>query len=322
MSVDLRAARDRWFAERKEYEKLWRCVVEILGQKLRQEGLFAQVTGRTKETASLLKNMLKKSHTYERVTDKAGARVVVRFRHETETVLRTIEETFEILRKEDKAEALAHNQVGYLGIHYDVRLKTECAPPANASLVRLQCEIQVHTLCQDLWAVMDHELSYKPVLPIPEGLRRQIYLLNALLEIADTNFTAISHEIANLPGAYAMGLLQSLERHFYRFAGETYDPELSQQVFEQIKDLYSADELARLPHLIDQFVETNASRLQATFDQYKDIEDRPVFLFQPEAFLILERLEKDPHILEDTWIRSYPRDELERLCIAWGRPLD
>jgi ppGpp synthetase/RelA/SpoT-type nucleotidyltranferase len=44
---------------------------------------------------------------------------------------------------------------------------------------------------------MDHELSYKPVVPIPEDLRRQIYLLNALLEIADGNFAAISHDIAN-----------------------------------------------------------------------------------------------------------------------------
>lgn len=119
-----------------------------------------------------------------------------------------------------------------------------------------------------------------------------------------------------------MGLLQSLERHFYRFAGEMYDPELSEQVFGQIRDLYSADELARLPHLIDQFVETNASKLKTVFDQYKNIEDRPVFLFQPEAFLILERLERDPHVLEDTWIRRYPREELERLSIAWGQPLD
>ncbi len=54
------------------------------------------------------------------------------------------------------------------------------------------------------------------------------------------------------------------------------------------------------------------------FDQYKNIEDRPVFLFQPEAFLILERLERDPHVLEDIWIRRYPREELERLSIAWG----
>jgi hypothetical protein len=51
-------------------------------------------------------------------------------------------------------------------------------------------------------------------------------------------------------------------------------------------------------------------------------EDRPVFLFQPEAFLILERLEHDPHILEENWVGRYPREELEHLSIAWGRPLD
>jgi hypothetical protein len=50
-------------------------------------------------------------------------------------------------------------------------------------------------------------------------------------------------------------------------------------------------------------------------------EDRPVFLFQPEAFLILERLEHDPHILEENWVGRYPREELEHLSIATMRTI-
>ena len=322
MSISLRADHDRWVAEKDNYENLWQRVVQILKQELRGRGLFAQVTGRTKDTASLLKKLLKKGYAYEMVTDKAGARVVVRFRHETPIVLDVIETSFDVLCKEDKAEALGHNQVGYTGIHYDVRLKNGTLRMGDASLAALQCEIQVHTMCQDLWALMDHEFSYKPVLPIPEDLRRQIYLLNALLEIADKNFAAISQDIANLPGAYAMGLLQTLERHFYRLAGEDYDRELTQQVFEQLKSLYDGAELAELPQLIDRFVDANGSKLQSIFDQYRDIEDRPIFLFQPEAILILERVKHDPHVLEETWVSRYPREELERLCIAWGEPLD
>jgi ppGpp synthetase/RelA/SpoT-type nucleotidyltranferase len=320
--VDLRAARDRWLAERSSYERLLQRVKEILDRRLREEGLVAYVTVRTKDCASLFKKILKKGYDYEKVTDKAAARVIVRFRHEIETVLRVIEASFSILRKENKAEALGHNVVGYSGIHYDVRLKRESVKQGVVDLGSLQCEVQVHTLCLNLWASMDHELSYKPAVPVPEDLKRQIYLLNALLEIADRSFDSISDEIARLPGAYSMGLLQTLEQHFYRFTGESYDSELSRQVIDDLAVLYDSSELDRLSSIVESFVEINATRLESLFNEYKGIEDRPLFLFQPETFLILERLDKDPHVLEEVWTRHYPREELERLGIAWGTPLD
>ena len=321
--MDLAAARERWLAERSVYERLLERVKQILESRLRNEGLLAHVTGRTKGFANLLKKILKKQYKYENVTDKAAARVIVRYRHEIATVLRVIEASFQILRKEDKAEALGHNQVGYYGIHYDVRLKDESTTQRDDVELRdLQCEVQVHTLCLNLWATMDHELSYKPAVPIPEDLRRQIYLLNALLEIADRSFASISTEIAQLPGAYSMGLLQNLEQYFYRFTGEAYDLELSRQVLDDLMRLYDASELDRLQSIVEGFVEANSSKLESLFNEYKDIEDRPLFLFQPEAFLILERLDKNPHVLDEIWTRRYPREELERLSIAWGKPLD
>lgn len=320
MIVDLAKARERWLSEKKSYERLLKAVMQSLEKELRAEGLLAHVTGRPKGLANLLKKFLKKEYDYDRITDKAGARVIVRFRDEIETVCRVIEASFNVLCKEDKAEALGHNQVGYSGIHYDVRLKA--SHEDHAELGSLQCEIQVHTLCLNLWASMDHELTYKPAVPVPEDLRRQIYLLNALLEIADRSFTSVSAEIDRLPGAYSMGLLQNLEQHFYRFTGETYDPELSRQVLDDLSGLYGTDELDKLQSIVESFVETNATRLESLFNDYKDIEDRPLFLYQPEAFLILERLDKDPHTLEEVWTRHYPRQELERLSVAWGKPLD
>jgi ppGpp synthetase/RelA/SpoT-type nucleotidyltranferase len=319
---DLQAARERWLSERSIYEKLLQRVITTLKQQLRTNGMSAPVTGRTKDTPNLLKKLLKKGYGYERVTDKAAARVVVQFRNETEGVLRLVENSFDILRKEDKAEALGHNKVGYSGVHYDVRLKTSTLGVDDTSLSELQCEIQVHTLCQNLWADMDHELGYKPSQPIPDDLRRQIYLLNALLEVADRNFTSISREIAKLPGADAMRLLKSLERHFYRFTGETFDPGLSQQILEHIMSSYESTETPRISSIIEHFVEVNESRLQSVFNAYENIDDRPLLLFQPESFVLLERLQTNPHLLEEVWTQRYPRDELERLGVAWGMPLD
>lgn len=318
----LSADRERWLFERSKYERLVKRVIPILEQKVRSGGIFAHVSGRTKGTSNLLKKLLKKGCDYDKITDKAGVRIAVRFRHEVESVLKLVEDSFDILSKENKAELLGHNKVGYSGVHYDVRLKPQSTGPEDPDIRDLQCEIQVHTLCQTLWAEMDHELSYKPAQPVPEDLRRQIYLLNALLEIADRSFSAINGELAMLPGAFAMGLFQNLERHFYRFTGQGFDPELSQQVLENILLSYDSSELTRLSAIIDEFVAANSSRLQSVFDQYQNIDDRPLLLFQPESFVLLERLERNPHILEEVWIRRYPRDELERLGVAWGKPLD
>ena len=49
---------------------------------------------------------------------------------------------------------------------------------------------------------------------------------------------------------------------------------------------------------------------------------RPLLLFQPESLVLFERLERNPHVLADVWVQRYPREELERLGIAWSKPLD
>jgi ppGpp synthetase/RelA/SpoT-type nucleotidyltranferase len=308
-------------SEQPTYDKLQKRVVAILRERLRSDGIVpVVVSGRAKNLPNLLKKILKKGYGYDRITDKAGARIIVRFRHEVEPVLTLVESSFNILSKEDKAEALGHNTVGYSGVHYDVVLKN---PELEEGAIQaLRCEIQVHTLCQSLWAELDHELSYKPAQPVPEDLRRQIYLLNAQLEIADRSFNAISLEIEKLPGSNAMRLLQSLERHFYRFTGETFDNELSLQVLENILVSYAPDEQNKISVIIENFVEANSTALDRIFNEYQNILDRPLLLFQPESFILFERLEKTPHTLEEIWTNHYPREELERLSIAWGKPLD
>jgi ppGpp synthetase/RelA/SpoT-type nucleotidyltranferase len=319
---ELQTARTRWQSERSNYEILARHVVTTIEKALRSQGMFAHVTWRVKDMASLLKKLLKKGYGYDQVTDKAGVRVVVRFRHEIEAALRLVESSFNIVKKEDKSEKLGHNQVGYSGVHYDVRLQSLTRDQEVAGLATLQCEIQVHSLGQNLWAELDHELAYKPVQPVPDDLRRQIYLLNALLEVVDRNFDSISLEISKLPGADAMRLLQSLERHFYRFTGENFDSELSLQILDHVLSCYDSDELSKIPSIIEDFVESNAARLEFMFDQYEGIDSRPLLLFQPETFVLLERLGKTPHFLEEVWTKTYPREELERLSIVWGTPLD
>jgi ppGpp synthetase/RelA/SpoT-type nucleotidyltranferase len=318
---DLSDARSRWLAEESKYDKLQKRVVAILKKQTRSQGIVPLViSGRAKGMPNLLKKILKKGYSYDRITDKAGARIVVRFRHEVEPALRLVESSFDILSKEDKFDTLGHDKVGYSGVHYGVRLAQ--AEPEEADVRGLQCEIQIHTLCQSLWAEMAHEMSYKPAQPLPEDLLRQVHLLNAQLEIADRSFDAISKETMQLPRAFAMGLLQSLERHFYRFTGERFDSELSLQILDDILMSYDPDDRSRVAFIIEDFVESNSTKLQSIFTDYENIADRPLLLFQPESLVLFERLDRSPHTLEEVWVQRYPREELERLGIAWSKPLD
>lgn len=318
---DLADARSRWLSEESKYDKLQKRVVAIIKTQTRFQGIVPLlISGRAKGMPNLLKKILKKGYSYNRITDKAGARIVVRFRHEVEPALKLVESSFDILSKEDKFDTLGHDKVGYSGVHYDVRLRE--AESEEADVRGLQCEIQVHTLCQSLWAEMSHEMSYKPAQPLPEDLLRQIYLLNAQLEIADRSFDAISKETMQLPGAFAMGLLRSLERHFYRFTGESFDSELSLQVLDSVLMAYDPADQKRVSFIIEDFVESNWTKLQSVFTEYENIVDRPLLLFQPESLVLFERLESNPHMLEEVWVQRYPREELERLGIAWSKPLD
>jgi len=123
VTSDLHSARQRWLTEKARYAALSDCVVDILKAECKRAGLFAWITGRSKDTASLLKKLAKKEANYEDLTDKAGARVVVRFREGLTLAEAVVEQSFKVIRREDKTEKLGHNRVGYQAIHYDTVLR-------------------------------------------------------------------------------------------------------------------------------------------------------------------------------------------------------
>lgn len=322
MSANLQAGRERHLREKEFFEKLGVLVSDDLRMRVRREGILASITHRSKDTASLLKKMLRKDHQYDRVTDKTGVRVVLRYRNEVDIVSKIVEEAYEIIKREDKAEILGLSDVSYRGVHYDVRPRPVPEDIAKAiGIENATCEIQLHTLCQSLWAQIGHELAYKPPIPVPQELSREIYLLNALLEVADRSFSRIRDTVRGLPGAEAMEMVHHLEKHFYKYAGVAFDPELSAQVTEFLIKCYPESSCDTLKAFVDVFVEENESKLSAVFGMYSRVEDAPLFLFQPEGFLLLERLVRDPHVLEEFWTTRFPHDELAHLAVAWGSPL-
>jgi hypothetical protein len=68
-----------------------------------------------------------------------------------------------------------------------VTLPEKLNGPRYDHLQGLKCEIQVRTVLQDAWAIIDHHLRYKGEQLVAKG-RRGLYRLAALLEDMDASF--------------------------------------------------------------------------------------------------------------------------------------
>ena len=92
----------------------------------------------------------------------------------------------------DKVSAVESTEAsfGYKGLHLDLRLNAEqAALPENAAYAHIPFELQVRTIIQDSWSVLDHKIKYKK--SIPAELKRRINVLSALFELADREFRQI-----------------------------------------------------------------------------------------------------------------------------------
>ena len=56
----------------------------------------------------------------------------------------------------------------------------------------IRIELQIRTVIQDAWSILDHKIKYKN--SIPQKLKRRINRLSALFEIADEEFLNIQKE--------------------------------------------------------------------------------------------------------------------------------
>lgn len=312
---DLDRARRLWAEEQSTYQRLVDRIVAALRREFRDPGI--QIYGRPKKVDSILKKLiLKPDKTYESMTDKAGVRVVVRFTDKLDVVGGFIERRFPEHKKDDKRCSMKTDQVGYQAIHYDVRLDDDDDP----ELAGLWAEVQVRTMAQHLWSEMSHGLAYKPGLEVPDPVLRWLLRLSALIEVADDEFLRVRDALHGMPDYDTYKVLELLETQFYKFAAADYDKELSVNTINAFNHLYGADGLVGRSEEFDEFCRRRAVRLAHVFDTHRDVGHYPLFLFQPEALMIFELLERDRFTLRQEWARHYPVKELEDLAIKWGTP--
>lgn len=129
------------------------------------------------------------------ITDLVGVRVVCLYEDELEKVAQIVRQHFAVIDVTDKASAVESTEAsfGYKGLHLDLRAGPR-ALPALAAHADQPFELQVRTIIQDSWSVLDHKIKYKK--SIPGQLKRRINVLSALFELADREFRQIRDETA------------------------------------------------------------------------------------------------------------------------------
>jgi ppGpp synthetase/RelA/SpoT-type nucleotidyltranferase len=316
--ADLEVARRQWLTDRPTFEHFASAVASILSPGIRRAGIFAEVHHRAKDMDSLIKKLITKPHhSYRSIPDKAGVRVIVRYTHEIEPVLEIAAKLLDRDTPENKATLLEPDTFGYLSVHSQVKLRADHELSVIYPASQFQAELQVRTLAQHLWAEMAHNTVYKSesmIEPLNPQVRRRLYMLAGMVELADYEFDRIENEMPTVP---EFQLLKSLERSYYKLTVRRSDPELSLEVIRLLLPLYNEKPEAVAAHLED-FFSQNEELLHQIYAAAEELPDHSAFLFQPEALMIFDLLKKERLSVRESWIARYPVKELERIALAFG----
>lgn len=156
------------------------------------------IEGRAKTVDSFREKIRRPGKHYteplDELSDLSGIRVIVNYLEDVEKVAKIISTEFEIVKFENShlASEYSPDKFGYISHHSIVTLtKNRGKLPEWRIYKKLRSEIQIRTVLQHSWAVVSHALQYKHESDVPKPLRRKLYRLAGLFELADEEFTSI-----------------------------------------------------------------------------------------------------------------------------------
>ncbi len=311
--------------ERPTYKLLCEKGENLLRTGLAAAGIRSEVDGRAKDLVSYLRKMLRRPDylSGERpIQDKAGLRVILPYSDDEPGVQKVIEEFFEVDDREETVDRLGADQLGYLAVHYVVRVRSEHLDEEETTLFDgRQAEIQVGSIAQRAWAEVSHELLYKGAVEIPIDYQRIINRLVALMEVFDSEVERAREAIASVPGFEFAPLISALDRELLRFTSKTPDRSLSQLMIPPLGRLYGGDPAGVFDSHLAAWMQAQRQRLIDLYSNYEAEMDKDPLFCQPEAFLIFERAENDPTGLRKAWPDEIPRELLVSLTELWGDPI-
>jgi len=130
------------------------------------------------------------------LTDMIGIRAICFHSDEVYEIRRGLKKYFRETDITDKSIQLekTDDKFGYKSLHLQLVLRSRLGEIVDAEKFKnIKIELQIRTVIQDAWSILDHKIKYKK--SIPQNLKRRINRLSALFEIADDEFLNIQKEI-------------------------------------------------------------------------------------------------------------------------------
>lgn len=321
MAAEYAAVYAAFEEQRPHYEQLAELIGTSVRDRLKANGMEPIVLWRAKETMSFVKKALRKGYAdpITQIGDKAGVRVIVHYLDDVQAVEQTIAEVCHVHTREHKLDAMAYDQLGYLGMHLEVQPRPELAAKTSAPVANLRAELQIHTKAQSAWAVVSHQLLYKAPIGLPSSIKRGITRLVALVELFDAEIQRFRETIEGHPDFKEMTLIEPLYDKIIGFSARRPDRALSALSIPTIVRLHDVDPDRVIPERLEPFLTLNAVKLDDIYARYRTDARANPLLFQPEALLIFERFDNDPDRLREAWPTDVlPVDLLDDLATIWG----
>ncbi len=181
------------------YQNFSQSLIVLLKSILEANNIkYHLIEGRAKEIESFKHKIQIKKGKYrnplKEIMDLCGTRIIVYYQTDIDKIDSLIRENFDVDLKNsvDKSTILKSNEFGYLSNHYIVKINSARSHlPEWSKFKDLNAEIQLRTVLQHSWAAISHELEYKSKFDIPDILKRKLFRLAGLFELADEQFVQV-----------------------------------------------------------------------------------------------------------------------------------
>lgn len=200
---------ERYRQQRPTYESFAQGLIVLVKSILEANNIkYHLIEGRAKEIDSFKNKIEIKKGKYKdplsEIMDLCGIRIIVYYQIDIDKIDKLIKDNFDVdpLNSIDKSTILKSNEFGYLSNHYIIRINSSRVHlPEWKKFKDLNAEIQLRTVLQHSWAAISHELEYKSKFDIPEILKRKLFRLAGLFELADEEFVQVKQRQVELTQA-------------------------------------------------------------------------------------------------------------------------
>lgn len=191
------AATSEYAQMRPQLERFTNKLEILLSDLLQAQKLeFHLIESRTKDVNSFKEKVSRSSKAYRdpltEVSDLCGLRVITYYQDHADAIGRLIHTEFLVDEELSVLHASQGAEFGYRSSHFIVRLAaTRSSLLEWAGFGTLCAEVQVRTVLQHAWAAISHKLQYKRAEDVPVALKRKLFRLSALFELADDEFVSL-----------------------------------------------------------------------------------------------------------------------------------